>query len=213
MLNNMIRIIIADDHEVLRVGVRQILQSNDHIEVVAEAESGEQAYELYNKLLPDILVMDMSMPGMGGLEALRRVLAKDNNARVIVFSMHHEVPYALQALSSGAQAYVCKSAGAKDLLTAIKKTMAGKTFLSSIVAEEIALKKLTGEYTAIEQLTAREFEVFCFLANGKKVTEISELLNISHKTVATYQTRIKKKLNIESPIDLVRTAIQFGIID
>ncbi|EMR12099.1 two component LuxR family transcriptional regulator [Methylophaga lonarensis MPL] len=207
-----LRILLADDHEMLRAGVKHILEQHEHLTVVAEASSGEQAYELYSKLMPDLLIMDMSMPGMGGLEAIRRIKTRDHNAKVIIFSMHEEALYAIQALSSGAVGYVLKSAELGDLLQAIKQAMLGKSFMSAAIAQKIALKSLAGEYSSIEQLTAREFEVFCLLAEGKKVSEISDLLMISQKTVATYQTRIKKKLNIDSAVDLVRLAVQYGIV-
>ena len=207
-----LRILLADDHEMLRAGVKHILEQNEHLTVIAEASSGEQAYELYSKLMPDLLIMDMSMPGMGGLEAIRRIKTRDHNAKVIIFSMHEEALYAIQALSSGAIGYVLKSAELGDLVQAIKQAMLGKSFMSAAIAQKIALKSLAGEYSSIEQLTAREFEVFCLLAEGKKVSEISDLLMISQKTVATYQTRIKKKLNIDSAVDLVRLAVQYGIV-
>ncbi|MCC5797794.1 MAG: response regulator transcription factor [Methylophaga sp.] len=207
-----LRILLADDHEMMRAGVKHVLEQHENITVVAEASSGEQAYELYSKLMPDLLIMDMSMPGMGGLEAIRRIKTRDHNARVIIFSMHEEALYAIQALSSGAVGYVLKSAELGDLLQAIKQAMLGKSFMSAAIAQKIALKSLSGEYSSIEQLTAREFEVFCLLAEGKKVTDISDLLMISQKTVATYQTRIKKKLNLDSPVDLVRLAVQYGIV-
>ena len=212
-MSTSIRVLLTDDHAVVRSGVRRLLELNDGIEVVAEAESGEQAYQLYGEVLPDILVMDVSMPGMGGLEALRRIITRHSNAKIIIFSMHENATFATQALSAGAVGYVAKSGEADDLVNAIREVASGKSYLSAIMAQKIALQSLSGDANPIHKLTAREFEVFRFLAEGKVVDEISKILNIGQKTVANYQTLLKQKLGVNSPVELVRLAIKYGVID
>lgn len=212
-MNKKINVMLVDDHEVVRSGLRRLLEQNDGIDVVVEAESGEQAYQLYGEHLPDVVVMDMSMPGMGGLEALRRIIARYPQARVIIFSMHENAAYASQALSVGARAYVAKSGAADDLVQAVREVAAGKGYLSPGIAQQIALQTLSGSDDPTRLLSAREFEVFRLLAAGKGIEEISTTLKISQKTVANYQTLLKQKLGISSPIELVRLAIKHGVIE
>jgi len=207
------RVLLTDDHAVVRSGVRRLLEQHDGIEVVAEADSGEQAYQLFGEYLPDVLVMDMSMPGMGGLEALRRIVARYHEAKIVIFSMHENATFATQALTSGAVGYVAKSGDADDLVNAVLDVAAGKNYLSAEMAQKIALQSLSGDDNPTHKLTAREFEVFRFLAEGKVVDDIAKLLNIGQKTVANYQTLLKQKLGVNSPVELVRLAIRCGVIE
>lgn len=206
-------IILADDHAVVRSGLRRLLELNKGIEVVVEAESGEQAYQLYGEFLPDIVVMDLSMPGMGGLEAAKRILQRYNTAKIIIFSMHEAVSFASQALKAGVRGYVTKTGAAEDLLMAITEVARGKTFLSAEIAQKVALQTLMGDDDPLHQLSSREFEIFRLLAEGKKVEEVADMLKISQKTVANYYTMIKQKLGVTSPIEMVRLAIRHGLID
>lgn len=212
-MNYMTKIILADDHAVVRSGLRRFIEQSGHVEVVAEAESGEQAYQLYCEFLPDVLVMDMSMPGMGGLEALRRILSRHPTARIVIFSMHENASFATQALSAGAKAYVAKSGAADDLLKAVKEVAVGRSYLSPSVAQKIVLQTMSGNEDPTNRLSAREFEVFRLLAEGKNVEDIAEILIISQKTVANYQTLLKQKLGVNSPVELVRLAIRYGVIE
>jgi len=208
-----IRVLIADDHEAMRTGLRRILEQNDGIEVIAESESGEQAADKYNETSPDVLVMDVSMPGIGGLEALRRILTRHQSAKVILYSMYESVTIATQAISSGAMAYIEKAADPKELIQAVRKAAVGKNYLSSLIAQKIAIQSVSGGDNPLQQLTAREFEVFRLLAEGKTVMEIAKILIIGRKTVANHQTLLKQKLEIDSPIELVRLAIKYDIIE
>jgi DNA-binding NarL/FixJ family response regulator len=203
---------LTDDHAVVRSGLCRLLEQNAEIKVIAEAESGEQAYQTYPENKPDVLVMDMSMPGMGGLEALRRILHRWPEARVIMFSMHENATYAIQSLTAGAMGYVAKSGNAEDLVKAVKEVASGKSFLSADMAQKVALQSLTGDDNPTQRLTSREFEVFRLLAEGKLVEEIAGRLNIGQKTVANYQTSLKQKLDIHSPVELVRLAMKYGVI-
>jgi DNA-binding NarL/FixJ family response regulator len=212
-MSNPYRIMLADDHAVVRSGLRRLLEQDNSVLVIAEASTGEQAYQMYGECKPDVVVMDMSMPGMGGLEALRRILSRYPGARVIIFSMHENAAFATQALSAGAKGYIAKSGVAGDLLNAVHEAMVGRTWISPSIAQKIALQSLTGEDDPLRKLSGREFEVFRSLAEGHSIELISETLKISQKTVANYQTLLKQKLGISSPVELVRLAIRYGVIE
>jgi two-component system invasion response regulator UvrY len=207
------RIMLVDDHAVVRSGLCRLLEQHSSVLVVAEASTGEQAYQMYGEYKPDVVVMDMSMPGMGGLAALRRILSRYPTARVIIFSMHENAVFATQALSAGAKGYIAKSGVASDLLNALHEAMVGRIWISPSIAQKIALQSLTGENNPVRKLSGREFEVFRLLAEGHSLDAISETLKISQKTVANYQTLLKHKLGIASPIELLRLAIRYGVIE
>ncbi len=209
---NEIRVMLTDDHAVVRSGIARLLERSDDITIVGEAESGEQGYQLFSELQPDVMVMDMSMPGIGGLEALRRIIARYPKAKVIMFSMHENVTFAVQAMTSGAVGYVAKSGEAQELVTAVKQVVAGKSYLNAEMAHKIALQNMGESDNPLQRLTAREFEVFRLLAEGHTVDEIATLLTIGQKTVANYQTSLKQKLAIQSSVDLVRLAMKYDVI-
>jgi len=208
-----IKVILPDDHVVVRSGLRRLLEQTVGLEVVAEAESGEQAYQTFGDFLPDVIIMDLSMPGMGGLEGARRIIQRHPAARILIYSMHENASFAMQALKAGVKGYVSKNGMAEDLIKAVQEIAKGKTFLSSEIAQKIALQTLTGDEDPVRQLSAREFEVFRLLAAGAKAEDISDMLKISQKTVANYHTMIKQKLGVNSPIELVRFAIRHGLVE
>ena len=207
-----IRVILVDDHNVVRSGLRRLLELGGDIEVVAEADSGEQACQIYGDFQADVLVMDLSMPGIGGLEALRRILSVAPKAKVIIFTMHENTAFATQALSSGARCYVAKSSLADDLLLAVREAAAGKTYISPSIAQKIVLQSISGSPEPVERLSSREFEVFRLLAEGAGIDDIANNLQISQKTAANYQTILKQKLGITNAVELVRLAIRHGVI-
>jgi DNA-binding NarL/FixJ family response regulator len=209
----MIRVMLADDHVVVRSGLRRLLEQSGGMEVIAEVDSGEQAYQMFGEHMPDVLVMDMSMPGMGGLEALRRIMTRYHGARVVIFSMHENAAFASQALTAGARGYVAKSEAAEDLVRAVREAALGRGFISSAVAQKIALLSLSGDEEPTRKLSAREFEVFRLLAEGSAVDDIADVLKISQKTVANYQTILKQKLGVTNSVELVRLAIRYGVIE
>lgn len=209
---NTISVLLTDDHTVVRSGMARLLERDETIQIVGEAENGEQAYTLFNQLKPDIVVMDMSMPGIGGLEALRRIITKDSQAKVLMFSMHENINFAMQAMTSGASGYLTKSAEANDLVNAVKQVVSGKNYLSAEIAHKIALQNLSGQQDPVQKLTTREFEVFRLLAEGLLIEEIAELMNIGQKTVSNYQTSLKQKLSINSSVDLVKLALKHDVI-
>lgn len=211
-MSKKINIILVDDHAVVRAGVRRLLEQEPSFDVIGEAESGEKAYQLFGELNPDVMVMDLSMPGMGGLESIRRILMRDEKARILVLSMHEDLSFANQALKLGAKGYLIKNTLGDDLVKAIEVISQGDIFLSDEIAKKIAVSSIDGGQDPIHDLSAREFEIFRLLAEGFEVDAIATTLNISSKTVSNYQTMIKQKLNIHTPIELIRYAIKAGVI-
>jgi len=211
-MSKKINIILVDDHAVVRAGVRRLLEQEPLFNVIGEAESGEKAYQLFGELNPDVMVMDLSMPGMGGLEAIRRILMRDEKAKILVLSMHEDLSFANQALKLGAKGYLIKNTLGDDLVKAIEAISQGEIFLSDEIAKKIAVLSIDGGQDPIHDLSAREFEIFRLLAEGFEVNSIATTLNISSKTVSNYQTMIKQKLNIHNPVELIRYAIKAGVI-
>ena len=207
-----ITIVLVDDHAVVRAGVRRLLEQEALFDVIGEAESGEKAYQTYGELKPDVMVMDLSMPGMGGLEAIRRILMRYERAKILVLSMHEDLSFANQALKLGAKGYLLKNALGEDLVKSIKEVAEGNVFLSDDIARKMAMQSISGDRDPIHELSAREFEIFRLLAEGLEIDAIALKLNISSKTVSNYQTMIKQKLDINTPVELIRYAIKVGII-
>ena len=205
-------IVLVDDHAVVRAGVRRLLEQEPLFEVIGEAESGEKAYQIFGELKPDVMVMDLSMPGMGGLEAIRRILMRYEKAKILVLSMHEDLSFANQALKLGAKGYLIKNALADDLVKSIETVSNGEVFLSAEIAKKMAMQSISGDKDPIHELSAREFEIFRLLAEGFDIDGIASTLNISSKTVSNYQTMIKQKLDISSPVELIRYAIKTGVI-
>ena len=205
-------IVLVDDHAVVRAGVRRLLEQEPLFEVTGEAESGEKAYQIFGELKPDVMVMDLSMPGMGGLEAIRRILMRYEKAKILVLSMHEDLSFANQALKLGAKGYLTKNTLADDLVKSIETVTQGDVFLSDEIAKKMAMQSISGNQDPVHELSAREFEIFRLLAEGLDIDAIASTLNISSKTVSNYQTMIKQKLNINTPIELIRYAIKVGVI-
>jgi two-component system invasion response regulator UvrY len=205
-------IVLVDDHAVVRAGVRRLLEQEPLFEVIGEAESGEKAYQIFGELKPDVMVMDLSMPGMGGLESIRRILMRYEKAKILVLSMHEDLSFANQALKLGAKGYLTKNTLADDLVKSIETVNQGDVFLSDEIAKKMAMQSISGNQDPVHELSAREFEIFRLLAEGFDIDAIASTLNISSKTVSNYQTMIKQKLNINTPIELIRYAIKVGVI-
>lgn len=207
------RVMLADDHAVVRAGLRRMLEQRHRIEVVAEADSGEQAYQLYSECLPDVAVLDLSMPGMGGLEAVRRIINRYPEAVLLVFSMHENPAFASQAIKAGARGYIAKAGAADELVAAIQEVAHGRIYISPMIAQKIAVQSLEGQHNPPALLSAREFEVFRLFAEGRTHEEIGECLKISPKTVSNYYTLIKQKLGVNTPVELLRIAMRHGLIE
>jgi DNA-binding NarL/FixJ family response regulator len=211
-MSKKVTIVLVDDHAVVRAGVRRLLEQESLFEVIGEAESGERAYQIYGEMKPDVMVMDLSMPGMGGLEAIRRILMRHERARVLVLSMHEDLSFANQALKLGAKGYLSKNTLGDDLVKSVQALSRGEIFLSDEIAKKMAMQSIREEQDPIHELSAREFEIFRLLAEGLEIEVIASTLNISAKTVSNYQTMIKQKLNIHTPVELIRYAIKVGVI-
>jgi two-component system, NarL family, invasion response regulator UvrY len=207
-----IRIMLVDDHAVVRAGFRRLLEQEAEIRVVAEADSGERAYLLYVEHAPDVLVLDLSMPGVSGFEIIRRITERQSDAKILVFSMHEDASLAVRAIQLGARGYVTKSNAPEVLATAVVAVAAGKLFLSDDVAKAIAVLKLTGDHNPVQALGAREFEIFRLLVTGRPAAEIARILNLSAKTIANYHTVIKQKLHIGSDVELVLLALRHNLL-
>jgi DNA-binding NarL/FixJ family response regulator len=192
--------------------VRRLLEQEPLFEVIGEAESGEKAYQIFGELKPDVMVMDLSMPGMGGLEGIRRILMRYEKAKILVLSMHEDLSFANQALKLGAKGYLTKNTLADDLVKSIETVTQGDVFLSDEIAKKMAMQSISGNQDPVHELSAREFEIFRLLAEGLDIDAIASTLNISSKTVSNYQTMIKQKLDINTPIELIRYAIKVGVI-
>ncbi len=208
-----IRIMLVDDHAVVRAGVRRLLEQDTRFLVVAECESGERAYQQFGEYLPDITVMDLSMPGMGGMEAIGRIIARYPTAKLLVLSMHENAAFASQALKAGARGYLAKNGLAEELVGALESIANGKTYINANISKKISQQFLSNEDNPLQQLSAREFEIFRLLAEGSGSNLIASTLNISSKTVANYQTNIKQKLGINNSVEMVRLAIRCGLIE
>ena len=207
-----VTIVLVDDHAVVRVGLRRLLEQEPLFEIIGECDSGEKAYQIFGEIKPDVMVMDLSMPGMGGLEAIRRILMRYEKAKILVLSMHEDLSFANQALKLGVKGYLIKNTLGDNLMKSIEAVSQGNIFLSDEIAKKMALQLISDDIDPIHALSAREFEIFRLLAEGLDTEAIAAALHISSKTVSNYQTTIKQKLNINTPVELIRYAIKFGII-
>ncbi|MDQ3261439.1 MAG: response regulator transcription factor [Pseudomonadota bacterium] len=204
---------LVDDHAVVRMGFKLLLQGAEDIEVVAEAASGEEAIKRYAEIKPDLVVMDISMPGIGGLEAVSRLLAKDPAAKILILSAHEDSSHPKRLLKAGAVGYLSKRSAAEELIQAIHQVASGKTFLDSKLAQAMAMQQLTGEQNPVEVLSDREFEVFMLLAKGQSVAHIAEKLFLSPRTVGTHLYNIKQKLNAGNSAEIALIAMRNGLLD
>jgi two-component system invasion response regulator UvrY len=210
----MIRVLLVDDHAVVRTGFRLLLQSLAEISVVAEAESGEAACQRFFELAPDVVVLDLAMPGMGGLEALRRIRARHPEARVLALSAHDDPMHARRALREGAMGFLSKRSAPEALVEAVTAVAAGRRYIDMSLAQKLALAEIEGTAKPpIEQLSEREFDVFIRLARGATVQKIAEDLKLSASTVGTHLYNIKQKLQVGNQSELTLLAIRNGLIE
>ncbi len=210
----MIRVLLVDDHAVVRTGFRLLLQSIADLTVVAEAESGEAACQMYSELTPDVVIMDIAMPGMGGLEALRRIRAKHPQARVLTLSAHDDPMHARRSLQEGALGFLSKRSAPETLVQAVTAVAGGRRYLDAALAQQLALAEFDGgAKSPVDRLSEREFQVFIRLAGGASVQRIAQDLKLSSSTVGTHLYNIKQKLGVDNQSELTLIAIRYKLIE
>lgn len=206
-----ITVLLVDDHQIVRVGFRRLIETTGDIRVLAEAQSGEESYQLVNDLRPDIIIMDINMPGIGGLEAIGRLRKRNVKEKIIALTVHETEPFPSRVLAAGAQGYLSKRCAPQELIQAIRKVYRGETFVTNQVMREIN-KTPGNDEAAINKLTPREFQVFSLLAEGRTAVEIGHDMNLSHKTIHSHRSNIMKKLKLETSFSIVQFAILQGIV-
>jgi len=209
-----IRVLLADDHTLVRAGFRTLLQNLAGIEVVAEADNGRDALRLIEVHQPDVVLMDIAMPGLNGLEATARATERFPHVRVIVLSMHMNEEYVLRALRAGADGYLLKDSDIAELELAIKAVTRGETYLSPPISKQVAeyVRRVNGEPSSLERLTPRQVEVLQLIAEGHTTKEVARVLDVSVKTVETHRAQLMERLGIHDIAGLVRYAIREGLV-
>ena len=209
----MISVVIVDDHELVRTGLRRILDDVNDIDVIAEASSGEQAIEIARRRKPDIVLMDVSMPGIGGLEATRRITISCPAIRVIALTVHEEIPFPTSLMDAGASGYITKGSAVTEVINAINMVHRGQQYLTRDVAEKVAFTSLKNrKCSPLERLSDRETEVMMMIIQGIRNKDIAEMLCLSPKTTSTLRYRLHEKLGVCNDVELTRYAIRCGII-
>jgi two-component system invasion response regulator UvrY len=212
-MKDKIKVILVDDHAVVRAGFRMLLSTEADIDVIAEAERGEAACRLYLEQQPDVMVLDLSMPGIGGLESIRRICNRDSNARILVFSVHDEMVYVDRAMKAGARGYITKNSAPGILVAAIQKIAQGEIYIERGLMKTMLPQNSETDYqTIVDTLSAREFDVFLLLAKGLTAHKIAEELCLGYKTVANYGTQIRSKLKVSTVAELAHIAMVLGMI-
>lgn len=208
-----LNVLLVDDHSVVRMGFKMLIDSEKDMQVIAEAETGEDGIIKFQEIKPDVIVMDITMPGIGGLEAIERIIAKDKNAKILVLSAHEDSVHPKRVLSAGAIGYLTKRSAAEELINAIRTVGSGKKYIESSVAQKLAITQLSGENDPTEVLSDREFEVFISLAKGKSTNEIADTMCLSPRTVGTHLYNIKQKLNANNSAEIALIAIRCGLLE
>jgi len=208
-----LNVLLVDDHSVVRMGFKMLIDSEKDMQVIAEAETGEDGIIKFQEIKPDVIVMDITMPGIGGLEAIERIIAKDKSAKILVLSAHEDSVHPKRVLSAGAIGYLTKRSAAEELINAIRTVGSGKKYIESSVAQQLAITQLSGENDPTEVLSDREFEVFISLAKGKSTNEIADTMCLSPRTVGTHLYNIKQKLNANNSAEIALIAIRCGLLE
>ena len=210
----MIRVVVVDDHHLVRVGTCRLLEGTPGVEVVGQGSSGEEAVDLVARLEPDVVLMDVQMPGIGGLEATRRCLRAYPEVKILAVSIYEDEPYPSRLLTVGAAGYLTKRAHPEEMLRAIKRVVAGKRYISADIAQQLALRPFSDKATSpFEALSSREMQITLMVVMGHKSQEMSENLSLSPKTINSYRYRVFEKLNLQNDVELTRLAIKHGVID
>ncbi len=210
----MIRVLLVDDHELVRTGFRRILEKESDIEVVGEAECGEKAVTMVDQLGPDLVLMDVNMPGIGGIEATRKIRRRSPSTQVIAVTVLADTPFPEQLHEAGAIGYLTKGCPADEMFTAIRTVVKGKPFIASEVSQKLTIARLTGvdPDSPFSILSPREMQVLMMITQGQKTQGISDALCLSPKTVSTYRHRLFEKLNVETDVELTLLSIRHGLV-
>jgi len=208
-------VLIVDDHAVVRTGYKSYLALSEKIGRIFEADCGETACQVYQQQPADVVILDLSMPGIGGFECIRRLLNRDSKCKILVFSIHNEPVYATRAIKAGAKGYITKNSMPETLINAVCTIAQGQTYISPELAQKLAMTMATGqdEEKKISKLSPREFDIFCLLAKGLTSRDIAENLHLSYKTVCNHSTNIKDKLEVKNIAELALLANRQGLID
>lgn len=211
----MIKLLLVDDHDLVRTAIARMLSDSSDLDVVGEADSGEQAYNMVRELLPDVVLMDIRMPGIGGLEATRKIKQRFPQVKILALSACEEEPFPTRLLQAGASGYLTKGACIEETVRAIRQVAAGHHYLSSAIAQQMALKAYDSKQldNPFEQLSEREMQISLMIASGQKIQMISDLLCVSPKTVNTHRYRIFTKLNIANDVELALLAVRHNLIE
>jgi len=211
----LIRVLVVDDHDLVRTGISRMLADVDGVHVIGQAESGEEAIKKARELKPDVVLMDVKMPGIGGLEATRRLLRSQEDVKVIAVTICEEDPFPTRLLQAGAAGYLTKGAALDEMIQAIRMVFAGQRYISPLIAQQLALKSFQPKVNGspFDLLSEREIQIALMIANCQKVQTISDKLCLSPKTVNTYRYRIYEKLSITSDVELALLAVRHGMVD
>ena len=213
MSNKIIKILVVDDHKLVRTGIIGLLSTANDMQVVAEASNGEEAINLARKHSPDVILMDLQMPGMGGLEATRKLIRTIPDIKVLVVTICDSDVFPARVLEEKAAGYITKNCSQKELIEAIRKVQAGQRYISPEIAQKLVLKRAVTEGSPFDMLSEREFQVMIMITKGQKVPQIASVLHLSTKTVNTYRYRIFEKLGIKNDVELTLLALRHDIID
>ena len=210
----MIKVLLTDDHVLVRSGIRRLLEDSKQVEIIGEADSGEDSIKLAQELRPDVILMDVNMPGIGGVEACRRILQRNPEQKIIVLTVHNEKTFPKRMLEIGAKGYLTKECGVDEMLSAIRLVYNGGAYIAPSIAQQLALSLLPGnENNPIDRLSRREFQVMLMISHGLTNAEISDKLCLSPKTVSTYRLRLLDKLGAQNEVDLIKIAVEQGIVE
>jgi two-component system, NarL family, invasion response regulator UvrY len=210
----MIRVLLVDDHTVVRFGFKLLLEAAEDVSVIAEAESGEAACAMYERCNPDVVILDLSMPGIGGIEAIKRIRTHHRNARMLALSAHDDAMHARRSLSQGALGFLSKRSAPEVLLEAVRTVASGRRYIDPSLAQELAIAEIDGGPSLpLEKLSEREFEIFLRLAKGAAVQGIANDLSLSASTVGTHLYNIKQKLGASNQAELTLIALRAGLIE
>ena len=210
----MIRVLLVDDHELIRIGIKRLLQDAPGIKVVGEVSTGEEAIRSAKELIPDVVLMDVQMPGIGGLEATRKMIRHNPDVKILALTVCEDEPYPSRLLQAGAAGYITKGCDAEEMIRAIRAVNSGQRYISSEIAQQLALKRFAkAEESPLDVLSERELQIMLMITSGQKVQEISDKLCLSPKTVNSYRYRIFEKLSIHSDVELTLLAIRLGLVE